>query len=76
MLPTASAALRDACLSPWQMRMSSSNQPLYLDNPSLRLCLIAEVWDQPALSAVLNHFDANAPIILLDQPKGCSPHGR
>jgi hypothetical protein len=38
----------------------------------LCLCLIAEVWDQPALSAGLNHFRANAPIILLDQPKGRS----
>jgi hypothetical protein len=58
------------------MWMSGLNQPLHLDNPGLRLCLIAEVWDQPALSAGLHHFDANAPVILREQPKGRLSHNR
>jgi len=53
--------------------MSRLYQPLYLDNPGIRVRLIAEVWDQSALSAGFGNFDTNAMVFWSCLPQRVTP---
>jgi hypothetical protein len=48
--------------------MGTSDQPLGLNNPGVCLRLINKIRDNPTAPIGLSHFDADAPVILRDQP--------
>jgi hypothetical protein len=48
--------------------VSTPNQPLGLDDPGVRLRLIREVWDNSTAPIWFRHLDADAPVLLRDQP--------
>ena len=48
--------------------MSDPNKPLGLDNPGVRLRLIHEVWDNSTAPIGFRHLDADATVLLRDQP--------
>ena len=55
-------------LRPRRIWVSTPNQSLGLDDPGVRLRLIHEVGDDPTAPIGLDHLDADAPVLLRDQP--------
>ena len=48
--------------------MGDTDHPLGLDNPGFSLRLIAKVRDNPTAPVGLRHLDADAPVLLPNQP--------